>query len=113
MKTIMQTIYSPSYHTPVRFYVFEKFFKWCSAQEKNRFGWLAFSLAAQGCIIAPVVMFAIGITGNSLVLWMSAMIAMGMVLVVNLAAMPAKITIPTFALSIVIDIAIVLTCLIQ
>jgi hypothetical protein len=113
MKTITQTSYSPSYRAPLQFNLPTKFFNWCKSQEKNRFGWLALSLAAQGCIITPLVVLAVGISGNDLILWMTAMSAMGITLIVNLAALPTKITIPTFALSIVIDIAIILTCIVQ
>jgi hypothetical protein len=42
---------------------------------------------------------------------MLAIIAMGMALVTNLAALPTKITIPVFLLSIIIDIAIVVASL--
>jgi hypothetical protein len=113
MKTITQTSYSPSYESPVQFSLVTKFFDWCKAQERNRFGWLALSLAAHGCVITPLVVLAIGITGNNLVLWMTAMGAMGITLIVNLAALPTKITIPTFALSLIIDIAIIATCIMQ
>jgi hypothetical protein len=41
---------------------------------------------------------------------MVAIIAMSIALVTNLAAMPTKITIPAFALSVVMDIAILFSC---
>lgn len=44
---------------------------------------------------------------------MAAMAAMGITLIVNLAAMPTKITIPTFILSVLIDIAIIAICIVQ
>jgi len=44
---------------------------------------------------------------------MAGMIAMGLTLIVNLAAMPTKITIPVFALSVIIDIAIIIGCVLQ
>lgn len=113
MKTMTQPSYAPSYKTPVQFNLFTKFFDWCKAQEKNRFGWLALSLAAQGCIITPLIILAVGISGNNLILWMAGMIAMGITLIVNLAAMTTKITIPTFALSVIIDIAIMVSCVLQ
>jgi len=113
MKTIAQTSYSPSYKITIQFSLFTRFFDWCKVQEKNRLGWLALSLAAQGCIITPLIILAVGISGNNLILWMAGMIAMGMTLVVNLAAMPTKITIPVFALSVIIDIAIIIGCVLQ
>jgi len=113
MKTITQTSYAPSYEGSIQFNVVRKFLAWCAAQEKNRLGWLALSLAAHGCIITPLVVAVVGFTGNNLVLWMAAMAAMGITLIVNLAAMPTKITIPTFILSVLIDVAIVTTCIVQ
>ena len=44
--------------------------------------------------------------------WIMAMTAMGMALVTNLAALPAKITIPVFFLTIVVDLYIVINCLV-
>jgi hypothetical protein len=44
---------------------------------------------------------------------MAAMIAMGVTLIVNLTALPTKITIPIFFLSIVVDIAVVVACIVQ
>ena len=61
----------------------------------------------------PVVVFFVCMTGNDLALWMAAMAAMGVTLIVNLAAQPTKITIPTFFLSIVVDVAIIVACVVQ
>jgi hypothetical protein len=46
--------------------------------------------------------------GNSLPLFILAIVSMGMTLVTNLAALPTKITIPVFFLSILIDLGIVI-----
>lgn len=113
MKTITQTTYPPSYETSIQFGLFRRFMEWCKSQDKNRFGWLALSLAAHGCIITPLVVFFVGITGNDFSLWIAAMVAMGITLIVNLAAQPTKITIPIFFLSIVVDIAIITVCIVQ
>jgi len=112
MKAITQSTYS-AYNTASQPNLLSRLFTWSNSQEKNRFGWLALSLAAQGCVLTPIVTIAVGASGGNLVLWIAAMLAMGMVLIVNLAAMPTKITIPTFLLSIVIDIAIIVACLAQ
>ncbi|HET9825361.1 MAG TPA: hypothetical protein VFP87_08505 [Chitinophagaceae bacterium] len=113
MKTITQTTYSPSYKAPIQFDLLRRFIDWCKSQEKNRFGWLALSLATHGCIITPLVVFFITVTGNDFTLWIAAMLAMGVTLIVNLAAQPTKITIPVFFLSIVVDIAIIAACIVQ
>ena len=77
---------------------------------KNRLGWLALSLAVHGCIITPIVVLTIAMTSNNFLLWIAGMAAMGGTLVVNLTAQPTKTTIPTFFLSLVIDLAIVIAC---
>jgi len=113
MKALMQVVNAPSYKTSIQSDLLRRLLDWCTMQEKNRFGWLALSLAAHGCIITPVVVFFVSMTGNNLTLWMAAMVAMGVTLIVNLAAQPTKITIPTFFLSIVVDIAIIIACIVQ
>jgi hypothetical protein len=113
MKALTQTSHAPFYKSSIQFNVFARFFDWCKAQERNRLGWLAVSLAAHGCILTPLVVFAVGVSGNDLTLWMAAMLAMGVTLIVNLAAQPTKITIPIFFLSIAVDIAIIVACIVQ
>jgi len=113
MKALTQTSHAPFYKPSIQSNVLVRFFDWCKAQEKNRFGWLALSLAAHGCILTPLVVFAVGASGNDFTLWMAAMGAMGVTLIVNLAAQPTKITIPIFFLSIVVDVAILIACIAQ
>jgi hypothetical protein len=110
MKALTQTSPVPFYKPSIQSNASVRFFDWCKAQEKNRFGWLAISLAAHGCILTPLVVFAVGASGNDFTLWMAAMVAMGVTLIVNLAAQPTKITIPIFFLSIVVDVAILIAC---
>ena len=113
MKALTQISPAPFYKASTHSNVFVKFFDWCRAQERNRFGWLALSLSTHGCILTPLVVFAVGMSGNDFTLWMAAMVAMGVTLIVNLAAQPTKITIPIFFLSIVVDVAIVVACIVQ
>jgi hypothetical protein len=90
--------------------LYKRFINWCTSQEQYRFGWLAAALAGHGCIFTPLTMFAIILSGNSIVFWMLAIVAMMAALVTNLAALPTKITIPVFILSILIDLAIIISC---
>jgi hypothetical protein len=113
MKAITHPSYKPSYQTPIRLNLFAKFINWCEGEEKNRLGWLALALTSHGCIITPLVVLAIVSSGNNFILWITAMVAMGITLVVNLAAQPTKITIPTFLISILIDVAVVIACISQ
>lgn len=90
--------------------VWTRFIQWSTNQEQNRFGWTAGILAAHGCIFTPITLFAIILSGSNLIFFMAAIVAMMASLVTNLAAMPTKYTIPTFFLSVVIDLAIIASC---
>ena len=89
-----------------------RFIKWAEDQEQYRFGWVAGILAGHGCIVTPITLFAIILSGSNLVFFMAAIIAMMASLVTNLAALPTKYTIPTFFLSIVIDLVIIISCVV-
>jgi len=108
MKTLQQT-YHPS--LPVRKSIVQIFAEWCNSQEKYRIGWLGVIIASHGCLITPVTLVAIVLSGNSIFYWMIAMAAIVICLVTNLAALPAKITIPVFILSILIDLVVITGCL--
>src|SRR5688572_8982993 len=83
------------------------FMNWCKNQQENRLLWLGVALAGHGCIFTPLTIFAVVSSGNNLVLFMMALIAMGIALVTNLAALPTKITIPALIISLFIDVVIV------
>jgi hypothetical protein len=107
METIQQ-VYSPVYASNEKgISVITRFFRWCKAQEKYRFGWVAAIIAAHGCALTPITLFFIYLGGNNMTLWAFAIGAMGMSLIANLAAMPTKITIPVFFLSALIDLSII------
>ena len=91
--------------------VIKRFFNWTKEQEKNRLLWLAIAVAGHGCVLTIITMFAVLFTGNHFIFWPFAIAAMAMTLIVNLAAMPTKITIPVFFLSVLIDVVIIALCL--
>ncbi|HUQ96906.1 MAG TPA: hypothetical protein VM010_04510 [Chitinophagaceae bacterium] len=111
METTLQQSISTVY-TPAASHsnLFNRFISWCAGQDTNRYGWLGFAIAAHGCVFTPLTMFAIIMSGNHIVFWFLAIIAIMMTLVSNLAAMPTKYTIPVFVLSLIIDAAIVVYC---
>lgn len=88
-----------------------RFLTYCKGQENNRLLWLGVILMVHGCILTPITVFITLAAGPSLPLFMTAIIAMAIALVTNLAAMPTRITIPAFALSVIIDIAILVACI--
>jgi hypothetical protein len=111
METIMQNTIDATYiQRESKTSVVSKFMTWCKGQEKYRFGWLAAIVTSHGCVLTPITMFAIVLSGNSIILWAFALGAMAMSLVSNLAAMPTKITIPIFFFSIFIDVVIIASC---
>jgi hypothetical protein len=111
MSTILNPVisnYNPSIEKPS---VFSRFFNWCNNQQTNRLLWLGVALTAHGCILTPITISAVIFAGSNLYLFIAALIAMTMVLVSNLAALPTKITIPVFFFSILMDVAIVIATL--
>ena len=105
---LVQESLNPAYINLPRIASFiTRFFDWCKAQEPNRYGWLAVIVALHGCVLAPISVLAVAAGDNSIVLWSMVIGAMGMALVTNLAAMPTRITIPVFFLSVLIDVAVV------
>jgi len=111
----MQTIqhgYNPVYlQTGNKQSFLSRFITWCNGQEKYRFGWLAITLTLHGCVLAPITVLSIALGGNNFVLWGIAIGAIAMPLVANLAAMPTKITIPVFFLSILLDVVVIVSAL--
>ena len=92
--------------------LYAKFMNWCENQNENRILWIGIALAAHGCIITPLTVMAVLLAGTNLFLFMLAIVAMGMSLITNLAALPTRITIPVFFLSILIDVIIVISTLV-
>ena len=88
--------------------LYTTFMNWCNNQQHNRLLWLGIALMGHGCILTPLTVVAALLAGTNLVLFTLATAAMAMVLVVNLAALPTRITIPVFILSIFIDLGIVI-----
>jgi hypothetical protein len=88
-----------------------EFIHWCKTQEKNRLLWLAVILAGHACIVTPLTLMFVMVSGNSMFFWVLVIAAMTMALVTNLAALPTKITIPVFLLSLVIDIVVIVNCI--
>ena len=109
MQTIHQSIGRTAYF-PVedqRQSVITRFITWTNNQEKYRLGWLAAILTLHGCFLTPLTILFVVISGNNIFLFVTAIVAMVMCLITNLAALPTKITIPVFLLSILIDIVLI------
>jgi len=113
METIVRHTVSPSYtETHYRTSLWKQFINWAKGQEENRLMWLAVAIIGHGCIITIMTMLAIIFSGNLFIFWPFAIAAMSLTVVSNLAAMPTKITIPIFFISVLIDVAIIISCIV-
>jgi hypothetical protein len=88
-----------------------RFMTWTESQERNRLAWTAIILTGHGCIITIATLLAIIYAGNAFIFWPFAIGAMAASLIVNLAALPTRITIPVFIGSLLIDLTIIALCL--
>lgn len=86
--------------------VFSQFIHWTESQEKYRFGWVGGIIVVHGCIVTPLTLLAVVYGGNNIVAWVAVILAMGISLISNLAALPPKYTIPIFLFSILIDVSV-------
>lgn len=109
--TFNQTLTANYSETVSKPSVITRFMNWCKNQQDNRMLWVGIILAGHGCILTPITIMAVLLAGNSLTLFMLGVVAMMATLVTNLAAMPTKITIPIFILSLIIDIAVLIICI--
>jgi hypothetical protein len=106
MESIQQP-YTSGYSEVTRQSIISRFMAWCNGQQKYQYGWLAAILAFHGCVLTPITVLTIVMGSNSIALWATAIGAMGVSLITNLAALPTKITIPVFVTSIFIDFVII------
>jgi hypothetical protein len=88
--------------------VLNRFFTWAKGQEERRFMWLALAIGGHGCVLTPLtILLIVALTGMNLALFMTALFAMAIALIVNLAAMPTKITIPVLFVSVLVDLGVI------
>lgn len=90
----------------------QRFLKFADDQKDYKFGWVGISLSAHGCVLAPLTIFCILFSGNLLALWIPCILGFVLIEIVNLAAMPTKITIPFFVASVILDFIIMAISLI-
>lgn len=107
MQTLQQTYHQAYISKEKTQSIFSQFITWCKGQESYRFAWLAAIIFIHGCVLTPITVLSVALSSNNIIYWVAAMSAMGMALVSNLAAMPTKITIPVFFLSVLIDLVII------
>jgi hypothetical protein len=112
MKTALQ---HPASHTTYNGHHFSiaaawhTFINWANKQERNHFLWMAISLLGHGTFFTIVTMTTVILTGNVFALLIATIFTMATVVVVNLAALPTRFTIPILILSLMADITIIIT----
>ncbi len=104
MKTIQQT-YRPSFALPGSA-KWKKFIDWATAQDENRYAWLATGLFGHGCILAPITLLFTAMSGVNMVFFSLVILSMAVVLVSNLAAMPTRYTIPILFGSVLVNVGV-------
>ena len=87
--------------------IIHRFGTWLERQEKNRIAWVGISITVMSAVFLPITMAAILFNGAIFNLIIGAMFAFALVVITNLAALPAKYTIPAFLLGGFIDIALI------
>jgi hypothetical protein len=105
--TYNQTLTGNYTHSQSHASVIKNFFTWCNGQQHNNLLWAGIAVAGHGCVITPLTIMVVAFAGMNLTLFILAIIGMCMCLVTNLAAMPTRVTIPVFFLSLLIDLGIV------
>ncbi|HEV8269950.1 MAG TPA: hypothetical protein VGQ04_01520 [Chitinophagaceae bacterium] len=111
MEATVKHLYAHHLHD-TKVSAWKKFINWCDSQEEYRLGWLGAAITLHGCVLTIFTMFAVILAGNHFIFWPFIIGGMGITLVVNLAAMPTKITIPVFFFSVFVDLVIIISCIV-
>ena len=88
-----------------------RFLNWCNTQESNRFLWLGVTFFAQIGLMLPLAAFSIlFLGGNNFLLWIIICAVNLPTLVLNLAALPTKVTLPFLFIAWLTELSVVLYC---
>jgi hypothetical protein len=89
--------------------VLNRFFSWAANEDAaHHVAWVGISVTLTSAVFFPMTMTAILLNGANFSLIIGAMTTLALVVVVNLAAMPTKYTIPLFFLCALSDLGIIL-----
>jgi hypothetical protein len=90
------------------------FFQWSARQDADHhIAWAGISMLATTAVFFPLTMASIVLNGAAFPLIITAMVALVLVVVLNLAAMPTQYTIPAFVLGILIDAGVIIASLLM
>src|SRR5690242_3161062 len=114
MQSIMQHPYSKTFHhTEKKISAWKKFIHWSVRQGEYRLGWAVFIIAGHGCVFTTLTALSVLLTGNHFIFWPFVIGSMIMAVLVVIAGMPTKIMIPIFFFSLLIDLIVITTCLLN
>ncbi len=83
----------------------QRFILWCThEEEKHHVGWVGFSITVMTAVFFPLTMSVILLNGAAFGLIIMAMAALTGVVIMNLAALPTKYTIPALFIGIFINL---------
>jgi hypothetical protein len=88
--------------------LWKHFVNWADTQQSNRFLWMSFIIMGHSIIFTPAVLTTIFLSGNHFIYWPVTISAMMACLVVNLAGLSTKVTIPVFFISLAVDVVIII-----
>lgn len=88
-----------SYQNTNRQTIFQSFMIWSNNQQSSRLAFLAAMLMVHGNITAPLALYSMYLADGGLLQLSLITLCSFSILVVNLAALPTKITIPVFVAS--------------
>ena len=86
----------------------QKFIHWAAGLQEQRLPILAGMLTVHGCITVPVTMVLMHFAGLEMFQFSLVIIATFSILVTNLAALPTKITVPTFIMANIVHLGVIL-----
>jgi hypothetical protein len=104
-----EQVHSPYLQQPL----LTRFLNWADNQQFDRLLWLGIAFMFHGCVLTPITVM-VALTANS-GFWVigGAIFSILIIVITGLAALPTKITIPIFFLSIALDIILIAYSLIQ
>ena len=114
----MQTTIHPSYlqknkATANHVSSWRRFIMWAEGQGKNRLGWVAFVIIGHGCLFTVFTALTVAFTGNHFIYWPFLIGAMILSVSTVISGMPTKYVIPVFFFSLLVDVVIILSCLVN
>jgi len=89
--------------------LWNQFIDYADKQQSKRLLWAAIGILGHGTIFTILTFGTVLLLGNNITLLAITCFAMTMVVVVNLAALPTKYTVPIFFLSLFIDLGVIIS----